>query len=121
MSESLKTSHERPKELVAVNDLVEQGLLHLNYQDIDHITAVELYEYLIENPGITCIDMGGRFVRDGFETDEMIEISRERKIKYKNYYGMAFGLQEAGVEVEFYERPLPKGFRFDDGSIVQDR
>ena len=122
MSENLKSSFERPKESIAVNDLIGRGILHLNYQDIDHITAVDLYEYLVDHPLVNEIDMGGRFVRDGFETDDIIDLSVARKIKYKNYYGIAFGLRNEGVEVEFYNPPLPKGFRIDDrGNLVQDQ
>ena len=122
MNENSKSFFERPRESISINDLVERGILHLNYQDIDHVTAVDLYEYLTDHLFVKEIDMGGRFVRDGFETDDIIDLSKALKIKYKNYYGMAVGLRDAGVEVEFYNPPLPKGFRVDDkGKLVQDQ
>ena len=121
MGENSKPSFERPRESIAVNNLVAQGILHLNYQDIDHITAVGLFEYLVGHPFVNEIDMGGKFVRDGFETDDIIDLSIARKIKYKNYYGMAFGLRNEGVDVEFYDPPRSKGFHVDDkGNLVQN-
>jgi len=101
INKPLEQTLENEKNIASIENLEKSGIIKLNHGDADYMTVPTLLEYIENNPNISELDMGKHFARSAFETDELINLLKDRGIKIINYSGIGQRFRNAGIDINF--------------------